>query len=51
MKNISKSISQSVYHVLSAPMIRQIHATKADLNISMPDGELKSNMLFLHNTL
>lgn len=51
MKNASKSIYQSVYLVLSAPMIRQIHPTKADLNISMPDGELKSNMLFLYNSL
>lgn len=47
MKNTSKLISQSVYHILSVSMVGQIQPNKADLDISMPDCELKSNMLFL----
>lgn len=50
MKNLSKLISQSVYCILSASMVRQIQPNKADLDISTPDCELKSNMLFLYKS-
>lgn len=51
MKKLSKLISQSVYCVLSAFMVRQIQPKKADLDISMLDCELKSNVLFLYKSL
>lgn len=51
MKNPSKLISQSVYCILSASMVWQIQPNKADLDISMPDCELKGNMLFLYKSL
>lgn len=51
MKKLSKLISQSVYCILSASMVGQIQPNEADLDISMPDCELESNMLFLDKSL
>lgn len=44
-------ISQSVYCILSASVVRKIQPNRADLDISMPDCELKSNMLFFYKSL